>query len=81
MRGRWSGDRRLLYEVYFPLFVLFVFILFQGRDLLTSGGVFTFSPTQMYCITRQLQLPHMAIEQSGKFYVIINANKGKLTVY
>ena len=40
--------------------------MFEGRNILASGGVFTFSPTQMYCITRQLQLPHVAIEQSGK---------------
>ncbi|CAB3992740.1 nischarin-like, partial [Paramuricea clavata] len=36
----------------------------EGRNILASGGVFTFSPTQMYCITRQLQLPHVAIQQS-----------------
>ena len=41
-------------------------MLFKGRNILASGSVFTFSPTQMYCITRQLQLPHVAIAESGK---------------
>lgn len=32
--------------------------LFQkGREVLAKGESFTFSPTQLYCVTRQLQLP------------------------
>ena len=54
----------------FTSFHLICFDLFEGRNLLARGGVFTFSPTQMYCITRQLQLPHGAVEQSGKLYII-----------
>ena len=42
-----------------------MFVLSLGRNILAAGGMFTFTPTQMYCITRQLQLPHFAGEPTG----------------
>ncbi|XP_046861218.1 nischarin-like isoform X2 [Xenia sp. Carnegie-2017] len=36
----------------------------EGPRILSSESSFTFSPTQMYCITRQLQMPHVNVEHS-----------------